>query len=221
MVAIDIYLRGCQPILSLMSMPLPTDFTPCKCKAKETTVNRIWAIRCILCSRSRLMAMSCRVIQATAKDYPSLTATHSVLALSPTLLLAALWLVPLMTHTSAQCLDTACKHSFLHIHTFFEFGFVDLFKCFLKCNHIILFNPTLPSDTKQIYPTYISHFFELLFIFARLTCPQPLNPSYHILHCILQTAYFPDHLFSMFSVINIFFYLSIHICKVIPHFYLL
>lgn len=81
--AIDIYLRGWQ-----MYILLRTDFTPSK--AKETMVNRTWAVRCILSSRSRLMATSCRVIPATIKERKPnriLTLTHSMLAHSPTFLL--------------------------------------------------------------------------------------------------------------------------------------
>jgi len=110
-VAIGIYLKGCQPILLPMSMLLRMDFT--LCKAKEIMVNRTWAVKCILCSRNRLMAMSCRVIRATIKHYPNhiLTPTHSMLAHSPTsLLLAAPSPVRSMIPTSARCLDTACKH---------------------------------------------------------------------------------------------------------------
>ena len=102
MAAIDIYLRGW-----LMSILLRTDFTPCK--AKEIMVNRTWAVRCILCSRSRLMAMSYRVIPATIKERKPnriLTLTHSMLAHSPTSLLLP---VRSMIITSARCLDMACN----------------------------------------------------------------------------------------------------------------
>jgi hypothetical protein len=100
--AIDIY-----PRVWLMSTLLRMDFTPCK--AKETMVNRIWAVRCILCSRSRLMAMSYRVIPATIKERNpnrTLTPTHSMLAHSPTFLLSS---VRSMIPTSARCLDMACN----------------------------------------------------------------------------------------------------------------
>ena len=104
--AIDIYLKGW-----LMSMLLQTDFTPCK--AKETIANRTWAVRCTLCSRSRSMAMSCRVIPATIKERKPnhiLTLTHSMQAHSPTfLLLPAPLLVRSMILTSARCLDMACN----------------------------------------------------------------------------------------------------------------
>ena len=61
MVTIDIYLRGW-----LMSILLRTEFT--LCEAKETMVNRTWAVSCIVCSRSRLMAMSYRVIPTAIKE---------------------------------------------------------------------------------------------------------------------------------------------------------
>ena len=105
MAAIGIYLRDW-----LMSILLPTDFIPCK--AKETMVNRTWAVRCILCSHSRLTAMSCRVIPATIKERKPnriLTLTHSMLAHSPTFPLPAPWLVRSMILTSARYLDMACN----------------------------------------------------------------------------------------------------------------
>ena len=100
--AIDIYLSW------LMSILLRTAFTPCK--AKETMVNRTWALKCILCSRSRLMAMSCRVIPATIKERkPNRihTLIHSMLAHSPTFL--PLLAPRSMILTSARCLDMACN----------------------------------------------------------------------------------------------------------------
>ena len=104
--AIDIYLKGW-----LMSMLLRTDFTPCK--AKEIMVNRTWAVRCILCSRSRLMAMFCKVIPATIKERKPnriLKLTHSMLVHLPIfLLLLAPLPVRSMILTSARCLDMACN----------------------------------------------------------------------------------------------------------------
>jgi hypothetical protein len=102
MAAIDIYLRGW-----LKSILLRTDFT--QCKAKETMVNRTWAVKCILCSRSRLMAMSYRVIPATIRERKPnriRTLTRSMLAHSPTFLLLP---VRSMILTSARCLDMACN----------------------------------------------------------------------------------------------------------------
>lgn len=102
---IDIYLKGCQPMLSLMSTLPPMDCIPCK--AKQATVNHTWALRC--CSRSRLMAMSCRVIQATIPNR-ILTQVHSMLVHSPTFLLSAASLrVRSMIPTNVRCLDMACN----------------------------------------------------------------------------------------------------------------
>ena len=150
--AIDIYLRGW-----LMSILLLTDFT--LCKAKETMVNRTWALRCILCSRSRLMAMSYRVIPATIKERNRiLTLIHSMLAHSPTFLLLP---VQSMILTSARCLDMACNIiPSSHLRLLWIRGLIQML------SYIILFNPT-SAFFAFLIPTNLSYtpaIFESLFI---------------------------------------------------------
>ena len=202
--AIDIYLRGW-----LMFILIRTDFTPCK--AKETLVNRTWAVRCILCSRSRLMAMFYRVIPATIKERKPnriLTRTHSMLAHSLTFLLLP---VRSMILTSARCLDMACNiipSSHLRLLWLRIRGLAQML------SYIILFNPTSAFFEflyLQIYPKHLPFLNRCSYCSSNL--PSTLWPH----HTTSRIVFCKRHIFQIICFLC--FLWSIFFLFAHPHLY--
>ena len=203
--AIDIYPRGW-----LMSILLPTDFTPCK--AKETMVNRTWAVRCILCSRSRLMAMSYRVIPAIIKERKPnliLMLTHSMLAHLPTFLLLP---VRSMILTSVRCLDMACNiipSSHLRLLWIRIRGLVQMLSYISF--FLIQLRPFLRFLYLQIYPIHLPFLNRCSYYSSNL--PSALWPH----HTTSRIVFCKRHIFQIICFLC--FLWSIFFLFVHPHLY--